>query len=179
MKKLIVIISLIGLASNLTRAQEIETIEAKYSGKPIIQMTLNNKKTWVLLDTGSEYTVLDSGAKDKFNFYVQPFSNKNINVSGLGSTHNKLMETNGAQINFGYVRLRGITYAFDLTPIVKSIHNRTGKRITAIIGTHMMRNYGFVIDMGENTASITVKPKKKKKQNDKSSEEFIIAKNAK
>lgn len=42
-------------------------------------------------------------------------------------------------------------YAFDLTNVAESIEARTGKRITAIIGTTLMQSYGFVIDMGNNS----------------------------
>jgi len=42
-------------------------------------------------------------------------------------------------------------YAFDLTNVAESIETRTGKRITAIIGTSLMQSYGFVIDIGNNS----------------------------
>ncbi|SMD33867.1 Aspartyl protease [Reichenbachiella faecimaris] len=179
MKKFIVIVSLVALVNNFTRAQELETVEAKYRGKPIIQMTLNDKKTWVLLDTGSEYTILDSGAKQKYDFFVSHSNDDRINVSGLGSTNNGLSETSNAELRFGHVKLKGPTYAFDLSTVAKSIQLRTGKRITAIIGTHMMRSYGFVIDMRDSTATLHIKSKKKKNQSDFSSDDMIIAKNAK
>lgn len=179
MKKLILMIAVLGLASSQSEAQNFETVEAKYRGKPIIQMTLNKKKTWVLLDTGSEYTVLDSGAKDKYEFHVFPSRDHNLNVSGLGSTNNQLMETSHVDLQFGHVELKGRAFAYDLSTVAQSIQLRTGKRITAIIGTHMMRSYGFVIDMRHSTATLYVKSKKKKnKQNDYISEEIIIAKNA-
>ncbi|MEP2023033.1 MAG: aspartyl protease family protein [Reichenbachiella sp.] len=179
MKKFILVISLVGLVSNFTRAQELETVEAKYRGKPIIQMTLNDKKTWVLLDTGSEYTVLDSEAKKKYGFFVSHSNDGSINVSGLGSANNGLKEVTRAELKFGNVKLKGQSYAYDLSTVAKSIQLRTGKRITAIIGTHMMRSYGFVIDMRDSTATMYVKTKKKKKQSDFYSEEMVIAKNAK
>lgn len=178
MKYLIIIIAVIGLHLSPLVAQNFETVEAKYRGKPIIQMTLNDKKTWVLLDTGSEYTVLDEGAKEKYDFFVSSSNDNRVKVSGLGSTNNHLMETSRARLKFGHVPLKGPAYAFDLSTVVQSIQLRTGKKISAIVGTHMMRNYGFVIDMRTGTASIKVKTKKKKGARKFESEEIIIAKNA-
>lgn len=179
MKNIIFLIVIMGWTCHLSHAQNYETVEARYRGKPIIEMTLNDKKTWVLLDTGSEYTVLDSGAKDKYEFFVSLSSENRINVSGLGSTNNRLNEASHARLKFEHVVLKGPTYAFDLSTVAKSIQLRTGKRISAIIGTHMMRSYGFVIDMGNNTATIHIKSKKKNRPSDYKSDDMIIAKNAK
>ncbi|MEP3390530.1 MAG: aspartyl protease family protein [Reichenbachiella sp.] len=178
MKSLILIIATIGSVIGTIQAQNYETVEAKYRGKPIIQMTLNDKKTWVLLDTGSEYTVLDTGAKKKYGFFVSASSANTLNISGLSSTNNRLHETSRASLQFGHVQLKGPTYAFDLSTVATSIQRRTGKRITAIIGTHMMRNHGFILDMSTGTASIKVKPKKKRGERKFETEEVIIAKNA-
>lgn len=172
-------ITLVGMINHFARAQKFETVEAKYQGKPIIQMTLNDKKTWVLLDTGSEYTVLDSESKDKFGFFVSQSNEDRINVSGLGSKNNGLKETSRARLKFEHVELKGPTYAFDLSTVAKSIQLRTGKRISAIIGTHMMRSYGFVIDMRTSTATLHIKSKKKNKSSDYNTDEMVIAKNAK
>ncbi|MCB0505876.1 MAG: hypothetical protein KDC58_10295, partial [Cyclobacteriaceae bacterium] len=61
-------------------------------------------------------------------------------------------------------QLRCPMYAFDISNIAESIQARTGKRITAIIGTHLMRTYGFVIDMGNDTVVMYSKIKKGKSQ---------------
>lgn len=37
--------------------------QANYKHKPIVEMTINNTKTWVLLDTGSDITILDIKSK--------------------------------------------------------------------------------------------------------------------
>ncbi|WP_420582329.1 aspartyl protease family protein [Reichenbachiella sp.] len=178
MKTLLLIITTLGYALGTVQAQGSETVEAKFRGKPIIQMTLNNKKTWVLLDTGSEFTVLDTGAQKKYGFHTSSSSTDRFNISGLNSTNNKLMSTSQATFKYGQVKLKGPSYAFDLSTVVKSIQQRTGKKISAIVGTHMMRNHGFVIDMSTGTASIKVKTKKKKEDRKIELEEIIIAKNA-
>lgn len=161
MKNKIVIFMIAGLIHNFTQAQELDVVEAKYRGKPIIQMLLNGQKTWVLLDTGSDFTVLDTKVKDKYEFSMIRSTDASLKVPGFGSTGNQLTLASHVKLEFGEVRLKGPVFAFDLSTIAKSIQRRTGKRIAGIIGTRMMSTYGFVIDMRRGTASIAVKRKKK------------------
>lgn len=162
MKKITAIFMIVGLIHNFTQAQDLDVIEAKYRGKPIIQMMLNGQKTWVLLDTGSDFTVLDTTVKDKYQFNIVRSGDASLKVPGFGSTNNQLTPAVNVKIEFGEVKLRGPIFAFDLSPVAKSIQRRTGKRISGIIGTRMMSTYGFVIDMRNGTASIPVKRKKRK-----------------
>ena len=118
-------------------------------------MTLNNQKTWILLDTGSGLTVLDTKVKDKYGFITS--GDSRLRVSGFGSDENQLHRAFKAKIQFGDVHLRGVIYAFDISTVAQSIRRRTGKRIAGIIGTNMMRTYGFVIDMGNGRAVMPVK----------------------
>lgn len=157
---------IIGMHQNMATAQMDDRVEARYKGKPIIRMMLNGEKTWVLLDTGSDVTVLDTKMKDKYGFHVLTSSDANLKVPGFGSSGNQLSPASHVNFEFGGVRLRGPVFAFDLTTVARSIQQRTGKRISAIIGTRMMSTYGFVIDMRNGTASIPVKNKKKSRNAD-------------
>lgn len=143
---LILALSLIGF--NFAHAQPYLVQEVSYKHKPVVEMTINNKKTWVLLDTGSEITILDIKSKKEFGFGT--FVKKGYKVPGFGSTGNQLHRATNVDLRFGGVQLRAPMFAFDLSNIAESIEERTGKRITAIIGTGMMQTYGFVIDIGNN-----------------------------
>lgn len=165
MKKTLTFSILAILIYNFTYAQMLDVVAAKYTGKPIIKMTINHQKTWVLLDTGSDITILDTEMKDKYGFVTFSNNEPALNVPGFGSSNNQLEKTGKVEIHFGEVRLHGQIYAFDLTSVMRSIHRRTGKRVTAIIGTNMMRAYGFVLDMRNGTAMIPVKKKKKSMRN--------------
>lgn len=164
-----------GLSHTFATAQNDDRVEARYKGKPIIRMMLNGEKTWVLLDTGSDVTVLDTRMEDKYGFHVLTSSDASLKVPGFGSTGNQLSPASHVNIEFGGVRLRGPVFAFDLTSVARSIHQRTGKRISAIIGTRMMSAYGFVIDMRNGKASIPVKSKKKPKSNTKDTEQLVVS----
>ena len=123
--------------------------QANYKHKPIVEMTINNTKTWVLLDTGSDITILDIKSKKKLGFST--LANAGRTVPGLGSSNNRLYRAKNVTLKFGDTPLYGPMYAFDLTNVAESIETRTGKRITAIIGTSLMQSYGFVIDICNNS----------------------------
>lgn len=142
--------------------QSLAVQQASYKHKPIVEMSINGKKTWVLLDTGSDITILDINTKNEFDFSTT--KKEGYEVPGFGSENNQLHRAYNANLMFGNTQLRCAMYAFDISNIVTSIKERTGKRITAIIGTHLMRTYGFVIDMGNDTVVMYSKIKKSKKQ---------------
>ena len=142
--------------------QSLAVQQASYKHKPIVEMTINNKKTWVLLDTGSDITILDINTKKAFGF--TSYEKEGYKVPGFGSENNQLHRANDVNLKFGNTQLRCPMYAFDISNISESIQARTGKRITAIIGTHLMRTYGFVIDMGNDTVVMYSKIKKGKSQ---------------
>lgn len=159
MKNHSIIIAVLLLACNFSQAQMFNTLETRYQNKPIVQMELNGKKTWVLLDTGSEISILNIKSQDKYGFNVH--EDAKASVVGFGSKHNPIKEVSNAKIYFGDIKLKSQFYAYDINNIVNSIRSRTGITISAIIGTTLMRDYGFVLDMGSRTVSMTYKIKKK------------------
>lgn len=174
MKRASTLFMILSLIFNVTYAQELNVIEARYFDKPIIQMTINDKKAWVLLDTGSGVTILNSRVKDEFGFMIIDNSSNELNVPGFGSTENRLRRAAKARIKFGGVSLRGIIYAFDFSSITKSIQKRTGKKISAIIGTKMMRKYGFVLDMSKGSAYMPDHNQNNRKQNNKAMNMLVL-----
>ena len=135
--------------------------QAQYKHRPIVEMTLNNKKAWVLLDTGSGITILDIKSKNTYGF--KTYQRDGFEVPGFGSNNNQLHRATGVELKFGETELWNPFFAFDISNIANSIEARTGKRISAIIGTNMMKTYGFVIDLGNNTVVMYSKIKKSKK----------------
>ncbi|MCV9385345.1 retropepsin-like domain-containing protein [Reichenbachiella ulvae] len=176
MKKQFLILALMILSIPLCMGQKFNTLEMHYHDKPIVEMELNGKKTWVLLDTGSDISVLNLKAKDKYEFHAHQDFNQTIKVAGFGTRHNELHQVTNAELYFGDVKLRSVYYAYDISHIAASIRARTDKTITAIIGTNLMRDYGFVIDMGTQKVSMTYKVKKKDRNQDDNNGLFTIAK---
>ncbi|MBU2912464.1 MULTISPECIES: aspartyl protease family protein [Reichenbachiella] len=178
MKFIILLLGILVAACTLGHGQNHQTMKTRYYEKPIVEMTLNGKKTWVLLDTGSDITVFNLKSKDRYDFHAHQDFNQQIKVAGFGSRHNQLHQVTNARLYFGEMQLKSDFYAYDITNIVSSIRARTGKHVTAILGTNLMRQYGFVIDMGTNTVSIEYKVKKNKRSQ-KQDSELTIAKNTK
>lgn len=175
MKLTITSFLLIVLITTFSYGQEIDTLSVKYYGKPVVQMTLNGKKTWVLLDTGSEVSVLNTRSMDKYGFNIYE-EYESLEVSGFGSNRNSLYKATNVNLYFGNVALNTTYYAYNFCNIVNSIRARTGKTITAIIGTDMMRSYGFIIDLGNNRVTMTYKMTKKNIKPIKEDVEFRLAK---
>lgn len=158
MKTRMTLLILAGFIYNFGYAQNINVQKVNYKHKPIVEMTINNHKTWVLLDTGTDITIIDINSKEKFEFTTYVNTDSRYKVPGFGSTKNQLHQVRNCDITFGNTQLKRKVYAFDISNITSSIKARTGKNVTAIIGTNMMRAYGFVIDLGNN--SVTMKTKR-------------------
>lgn len=176
MKKLIQILFLMLVTHSLTYAQYIEEKTTKYQGKPIVAMELNGKRIWVLLDTGSDINVLDSRTTRKYQFKAIKLYKKEVQVNGFGSISHTLMEAKNVNLYFEDVQMKARFHAYDLSSVVNSIRERTGKNISGIIGIDLMRSYGFVIDLGNKTVSMTYKVKKKDFKSPEYGSEFTIAK---
>ena len=155
MKTRMTLLILAGFFYNFSYGQSIYKQEVHYKQKPIIEITINNKKTWALLDTGADISILNIDSKEKYGFSTYLTTSSRYKVPGFGSENNQLHHVRNSELRFGDTLLKRKVYAFDISNIADSIKERTGKTVTAIIGTNMMAAYGFVIDMG--TKTITVK----------------------
>ena len=147
LKLILVTFLFIGIVSNFAKAQDFGLQEAYYKHKPIVEMTLNGKKVWVLLDTGAGINILNIKDQKKYAFKAILRNESTSIAQGFGSSNNRMHQVTNAALSFGDTRLWGMFFAFDISNVTKSIQERTGKTITAIIGTDTMRKYGFVIDM--------------------------------
>lgn len=159
MKTRMTLLILAGFMYNFGYAQKINVEEANYKHKPIIEMTINNQKTWVLLDTGSDITIVNIDSKDKYGFTTYVNDESRYQVPGFGSEKNQLHQVRNCDLKFGDTHLKRKVYAFDISNITNSIKVRTGKNVTAIIGSDMMRDYGFVIDLGNKSVEMKSKVK--------------------
>ena len=164
MKTRMTLLIIAGLFFNFAsaKAQEIQIKASHYQSKPIVKMTLNGKQIWVLLDTGTESTIIDLNAKEDYGFRTYINDNPEYLVAGVGANnYHQLHQVRNANLLYGETQLKRKVYAYNLENVVRSIHERTGKKVSAIIGSEMMGSYGFVIDLGEKTVVIRSKKDKK------------------
>ena len=144
-------------------AQEIIKIEDHIGAKPVVRMTLNGKKIWVLLDTGASVNLLDINAQRKYDFGVYNRPNNTVNVVGFASSEIELPRVDGIDLRYQGVRLQDEFLAHDLTDVINSVKQESMITISGIIGYSMMRKYGFVIDMGKDVAVLSYKRRKMRK----------------
>jgi hypothetical protein len=164
MKTRMTLLIIAGLFFNLAaaKAQETQIKASHYQNKPIVKMTLNGKKIWALLDTGTASTIIDLNAKEDYGFRTFISSDSEYVVAGVGpNNYHQLHQVRNAEILYLETELKRKVFAYNLQNIVSSIQERTGKKITAIIGSEMMCAYGFVIDLGEKTVMLQSKKDKK------------------
>lgn len=144
-------------------AQEIIKIEDQIGTKPVVKMTLNGKKIWVLLDTGASVNLLDIKVQKKYDFGVYNRPGNSVNVVGFASSEMELPRVDGIDLRYQGIRLKDEFLAHDLTDVVNSVKQESMITISGIIGYSMMRKYGFVIDMGKDVAVLSYKKKKMRK----------------
>ncbi len=166
MKTRMTLLILVGFFFNLAMVQaQYQPKETDhYRSKPIVKMTLNGKQIWALLDTGTDVTLLDINAKEDYGFktYVRP--DAKFVIPGVGANnYYQLHQVRSAKLEYSDTHLNRKVYAYNLSNVVTSIRERTGKKVSAIIGSDMMCAYGFVIDLGNKTVALQQKTKKNNK----------------
>lgn len=144
------------------QAQKKQLKASHYQSKPMVKMTLNGQKIWALLDTGTDITLIDLNAKDEYEFKTFISLDPKYVIPGVGANnYYQLHQVRNADLHYGDTKLKRKVFAYDLDNVVSSIQERTGKKITAIIGSDMMCAYGFVIDLGNKTVVLNKKNKVK------------------
>lgn len=141
-----------GVLYSVVAQDTVKIIRLK--NQPIIEGTINGKKAYFLVDTGSDITMLDEGSAKKYNFEYREESLKDYQITGLGSKHRgKTLQAYNVKLYLGTQKIQTIYRVFDLENIATSMSIGTGIRINGIIGSDLMKRYGFVINY--NTREIT------------------------
>lgn len=120
-----------------------ETIILK-NRTPIVQFKLsNNEKVNMLLDTGSEITIIDNDIYDKDTIIYKTIKETNLNISGINGNDNinvKLVET---CINDSIL---SIIYVFDIDDMIDRIFIKNGIIIDGVIGCDFLYKNHMIID---------------------------------
>jgi hypothetical protein len=116
--------------------------------KPIVAGTLNGKKVYFLLDTGSDFTLLNETETKKYGFKtVNRESALSVNKAvGVGGTIVEFKSVYNVSISLGSTRISTTCLAYDMSLLVTIIRNRSGIEISGIIGSDVMKRYGVIID---------------------------------
>lgn len=121
------------------------SIEIKSLEKvPIVEVTLNGKTAYFVLDSGSDVSLLDSAEANDYGFFFQKRATRSI--VGASGGNQSLYQATGVNLQIDRQPLQTAFYATDLSPVIESLSNSTGIAISGIIGMDLMRKYGFEID---------------------------------
>lgn len=151
MKNFITILAMI-LSFNLSS----QTIKMKsYRSKPIIELDMNGKKAYFIVDSGADVSVLNSKSSEEYAFQsVKDY--KQYSATGFSGQNYTFYKAKNANVYFEGLELRTVFYATDLENLAYSIKEKTSYLITGIIGADLLNRYGFVIDYKNKT--ITANP---------------------
>lgn len=154
------LISLIGVWPEFIRPtyEYVPVINWQY--KPIIKANLNGKPAFFLVDTGSDYTVLHSKTADRFNFEALLASRDQHQVLGFSGTPNTVYRAKDVNLVIGTTPVKALFQTYDLSGVVQSLYNRIHVKVAGIIGSDVMKRYGFIIDYQKQTIAIRTKNKK-------------------
>jgi|GEM_PF-1431099 len=155
------------LITNLCLIQAQNTVRKvdSFVDKPIVKMTLNGKNIWMLLDTGSSINLLNVSAASKYGFKTYRVHNMPNNVIGFASEELELDYAGNVDLRYKGIQLNSNFLAHDISNIASSFRRESGIVISGIIGSQLMRKYGFVIDMSNRTVKVQYKERKTRGSN--------------
>lgn len=125
---------------------------------PLVNFRLAGDETYyALIDTGSETTLLDVALKDKVE--VKSIEDEGNFVGIGGSTEYKTIEfADTSFILLGDIKLPFIGLMHDMTALSKHFKDKNKEyiRISAIIGSDLLKKHDAKIDYKNKTLSISV-----------------------
>ena len=140
---------------NYTDYEYIEIVDLK--SKPIIKGHLNGKKAYFLLDTGSDLSFLNSQDEKNYAFKIDRKAKNHIQFAGISGNMYGVKKVEMAKLRLGTQMILARYMSYDMQNIVDSFEKRTGKKISGIIGSDIMKNYGFKIDYEKRLVGIALK----------------------
>lgn len=155
MKLILSFLLILGLLCNsLQMIAQIQPVKIKnLRSKPIVQVELNGKKAYFLLDTGSDLTVMHEDRADFYNFNIKEMVIP-LKVAGVNGSTGGMNRASNIELKLGELSILTPYFSYDLSSVIKYIQSKTLLRISGIIGSDVMVKYGFVIDYGEELVYI-------------------------
>lgn len=124
----------------------MEHIKSKSDKRLIVEVLINDKKAYFLIDTGASVGLIDKNQKKKYDLAI----GKKFNGSlvGAGGEIDDVRYCN-TFINFSGKIISQFLVS-DIDSVVKSIKRETGIEILGIIGLSQMKLVGLGIDANSN-----------------------------
>lgn len=148
MNLLISLFFIMGISHALPAQDKYELLDVVIMRhQPIVKGTMNGKKAYFLLDTGSDITLLNIGDAKKYGFEYRNRSDlRDYQLSGLGKSTTELLGIYNIDLQLGSQKIKDIFIAYDISNIIYSLSSSASVEINGIIGSKALRRHGFVID---------------------------------
>ena len=160
MKLLTILLSLIGFVLSGFTNETYEYVKViNWQYKPIIKTSLNGKTAYFLADTGSDITVLHSKDASRYEFLPLTASNQSLEAVGFTGSRHTVYKAKDVQLVIGSTPIKALYKTYDLTGVVQSLNNRVNIKVAGIIGSDVMKRYGFIIDYQKQTIAIKTRKK--------------------
>ncbi|MGI9542916.1 MAG: aspartyl protease family protein [Cyclobacteriaceae bacterium] len=161
---LILFIMILSPAATVNTNDNYEYINIVYlKKKPIVKGVLNGKDAYFLLDTGSDITLLNHKVSRHYGFKAIYRHRPGQPIQGIGTDGTQMRYAFDVNLRLGSQKIKAKYRSHDISNIVESIYSHSSIRIAGIIGSDVMRNYGFKIDYKTKMVGIDVLPSKAKK----------------
>ena len=162
MKPLVLLLLLISLLSsgftNVTY-EYVTVVDWQY--KPIIKVELNGKTAYFLVDTGSDMTILHKDEASRFDFHPLLVSSSKQSALGLSGQQQTIHKAKNVNMVIGSMPIKALFKTYDLSGVVSSLRNRVNVKVAGIIGSDVMKRYGFIIDYQHQTIAIKTRKRVK------------------
>ena len=112
--------------------------------RPIIEVSINGKRAYMLVDTGASIGVIDSRVLGKYG--VGKGSEMGGSVTGVGGIQEDVCHTKNCTVDVGGVKLYQFV-TFNISSVADSIERETGIEIDGIIGTTQIKMSEMKIDL--------------------------------
>lgn len=154
MKKLILLFLALYFVSCKPKDQSFEGDNkidiVSFQKLPIVEVDLNGKPAYFILDTGGSISVLDENQEKDYGFFVEDDDQEAAGYGGVGKFKKALL----VNLVLGGVRFDTDYKAQDLSAIVRAMKNGEGIKITGIIGSDIMKPNAFILNFSDHTVSL-------------------------
>lgn len=125
--------------------------------KPIVAATVNGKKAFFLIDTGSDISLLDERNADIFAFRIANGKDEIHNVESINGLKENLRRVKFCTVALGSSEMKNTFFAMDLSKLVALVRQKSHIKIHGIIGSDVMRRYDFTIDYHTHKVGFSTK----------------------
>ena len=124
-----------------------------------------------MIDTGSDITLLNARDDEKYGFGTVKRAFESHAVIGIGGSISNIYSTYDVKLEVGSSRVFNRYLAYDLSRVVRTTEQKIKLKITGIIGSDLMKRYGFIIDYANQRVGILTNLKDEPQEN----KEIIVA----